>query len=175
MSDDIQKEPVRRRRAAPPQEPLDDLDVAYEEEPPYPPLVKAAGIIWIVFGCIMLLNMAATFLLIMVVSANQEGPNAAGRAGVAAGGGVCVSAVIGLFAAAFLFVGVQSVRGTATGTMGNGIGSIVIGLLNFAGMAAVAITGNIAAAAINGLVLQRYISSGVRCWREIRAARIRCW
>ena len=25
------------------------------------------------------------------------------------------------------------------------------------------------------LVLQRYISSGVRCWREIRAARLRCW
>jgi hypothetical protein len=26
------------------------------------------------------------------------------------------------------------------------------------------------------LILQRYISSGVRCfWREIRAARLRCW
>ena len=28
----------------------------------------------------------------------------------------------------------------------------------------------------NALTLQRYISSGVRCfWREIRAARLRCW
>jgi CheY-like chemotaxis protein len=29
--------------------------------------------------------------------------------------------------------------------------------------------------AIDRLVLQRYFSSGVRCWREIRAARLRCW
>ena len=161
MSEDISKEPVRRRKAASPPEPDDDLEVAYEEEPPYPPLVKAAGVIWIVFGCIMLLNMAATFFLIMVVSANQQGPNAAGQAGALAGSGVCLSAVIGLFAAAFLFVGVQSVRGTATGTTGNGVGSIVLGMLNFVGTAVMAIGGNLVAAAINGLGGAMLLTAGV--------------
>ena len=28
---------------------------------------------------------------------------------------------------------------------------------------------------VASLILQRYLSSGVRCWREIRAARLRCW
>jgi hypothetical protein len=182
MSDDIQKEPVRRRRAKPPIDPPDDLDIAYEEEPPYPPLVKAAGVIWIVFGCIMLLNMAATFFLIMIVSANQQGPNAAGQAGVAAGGAVCVSAVIGLFAAAFLFVGVQTVRGTATGTTGNGVGSIVLGMLNFVGTAVMAIGGNLVAAAINGLGGAMLLTAGVlalvggsqyKLWRKAKKDRDR--
>jgi hypothetical protein len=161
MSEDITEEPLRPKRRKRPREEPDDLDAAYGEEPVLPPLVKAAGVIWIVFGCIMLLNMVATFFLIMIVSANQQGPNAAGQAGVAAGGAVCLSVVIGLFAAAFLFVGVQSVRGTAAGTTGNAIGSIVFGLLNFGGMAGNAIGGNIVAAAVGGLGGAMLLTAGV--------------
>ena len=124
-----------------------------------------------------------TFFLIMIVSANQQGPNAAGQAGVAAGGAVCVSAVIGLFAVAFLVVGIQSVRGTAAGTTGNGVGSIVLGMLNLAGTAVMAIGGNLVAAAINGLGGAMLLTAGVlalvggsqyklwRKWQKDRKAR----
>jgi hypothetical protein len=161
MSEDISKEPLPPSRRRISREEPEEVELDYEEKIPFPQTVKAAGVIWIVFGCIMLLNMAATFFLIMVVSVNQQGPNAAGRAGAAAGSAVCVSAVVGLFAAAFLFVGVQSVRGTAAGTTGNGVGSLVLGMLNFAGTAVMAISGNLVAAAINGLGGAMLLTAGV--------------
>ena len=71
MSDDIQKEPVSPRRAELPAEP-DSPPLDYEE-PPYPAAVKAAGVIWIVFGCIVLVNLAVMLALTFALSANVKG------------------------------------------------------------------------------------------------------
>ncbi len=82
---------------------------------PFPTKVKIAGVIWIIFGVLGLLN---TIYQIVSGAAAQQG--GAGSAGPICGG---------LFAIAFLLVGFQTVKGTAKGVMGNGIGSIVISLL----------------------------------------------
>jgi len=90
-------------------------------------MVKAAGVIWIVVGCLILLNLAAGLLINFAVAANVNGDAAAS----AIGGGICPALFIGLFGAVFLHVGTQSIRGTARDTLGNGIGSIVFALLEF--------------------------------------------
>jgi hypothetical protein len=95
--------------------PLPADDVAF------PVAVRAAGIVWIIFGCLILLNAAVNFLL-------TAGAAAAGAPQVA--GGTCGLLLAVLFGAVFIHVGIQSVRGTAKDTLGNGIGSIVIGALN---------------------------------------------
>lgn len=148
MSDDIRKEPVRRRRVEPPVEPSDDdLDVAYGDEPPYPPLVTAAGWIWIAFGCIVLLNMVLIVLLSFAAGAGRGGAEGASTIG----GGLCIAIVVGLFGAVFLHVGNQSVRGTARDTLGNGVGSMLFGLFYFGGAAAQTAIGQIVQAGVAGL------------------------
>jgi hypothetical protein len=92
------------------------------DEPLYPSTVKAAGIIWIVFGCIILVNVALSFLLAASFTAAGEQALASAQS--------CLGFVQVVFAVAFLYVGVQSVRGTAPGTLGNGIGSLIFGVLN---------------------------------------------
>lgn len=95
--------------------------------PSFPPLVKIAGVAWIVFGILILLESVVLFLVSFVLSG--RGP----RQGDAEPN-VFVAVFVALFGAAFLHVGVQSVRGTARDTLGNGIGSIVFGL--FSGLSA---------------------------------------
>src|SRR5262245_30675645 len=90
------------------------------EGAPYPNTVRIAGVIWVVFGALILLNAALNVVLNL----------GAGAAGGPPGGGICPLLVAALFGAAFAHVGLQSLRGTARDTLGNGIGSIVIGLLN---------------------------------------------
>src|SRR5262249_9234566 len=98
-----------------------------EQEPwrggelPYPSVVRSAGVIWVVFGGLILLN--ALVNLGLTVGAQRANQGQAG-AGV-------VPFVVGiLFGAVFIHVGVQSIRGTAKDTLGNGIGSIIFGVLN---------------------------------------------
>ena len=81
-----------------------------------PGVVKAAGIIWIVVGGLGLLGQ------LMSLGAGFRPQNILGLA----------------IAVAFLVCGIQTVMGKAKDTLGNGIGSIVIGLLNggFLGYAA---------------------------------------
>lgn len=81
-----------------------------------PRTVFVAGVAWIILGCLFLLNA----LLAMGLSAagNQESNPAAC--------GPLLGIVMG---AAFVFVGMQTVRGTARDTLGNAIGSIVLGIL----------------------------------------------
>ena len=106
----------------------DDRDDVYTRRS-VPKLVRTAGIIWIVFGCVILINAAVNFAI-------------AGAAGGAnAVGGGCGSFVGIGFGIAFIFVGVQSVKGTATDTLGNGIGSLVIGALYTAGGGRVLVLG----------------------------------
>jgi hypothetical protein len=102
----------------------------YERGPDFPVSVQIAGIIWIAFGTLGLVNAGLSFLMTL--------GNAAAKAGQpgAVPGNVCGSICIALFAIAFLFVGIQTVKGTAKSTLGNGIGSIIFGLL-YGGMAVV--------------------------------------
>jgi hypothetical protein len=129
MSDDIRKEPVRRRRAEPPMEPPDDLDVAYGDEPPFPPLVTAAGWIWIVSGILTLVLAALVAAALMIFAG---GANAGGGAHLA--GALWGLACFGVFGAGLLGMGVQSVRGKARDTLSNGVISIGVSLL-YCGMA----------------------------------------
>jgi hypothetical protein len=105
----------------------DDLDQRFDagaDEPPFPTKVTVAGIAWIVFGGLIVVNLLIALVLLFALRVPAG-------AGDAAAVGVCLSIVLGLFAAGFIFVGVQSVRGTAPGTIANGVGSIIFGLLNF--------------------------------------------
>ena len=108
----------------------DDLPSARRE---VPKLVRTAGIIWIIFGGLMLVTAVGSM----------------GMMGMAGNGaqGSCNGIVGILFGIAFLFVGVQSIKGTAKDTLGNGIGSIVIGALN-AGVGVFAIIGGLALSSV---------------------------
>jgi hypothetical protein len=98
-------------------------------------VVYTAGVIWIVFGCLILLNAAVNLLLTLGLAAAD---------GAQAAGGTCPVLLGVLFGAVFILVGVQSTRGTAKDTLGNGIGSIIFGLIN-GGFGALLIAGGIAA------------------------------
>jgi hypothetical protein len=50
--------------------------------------------------------------------------------GEAVFGGLCTGLFIGLIGGAFIFVGIQTILGIAKDTLGNGIGSIIFGVLN---------------------------------------------
>ena len=153
----------------------DDRDVPeleFVEEPPYPAMLTAAGIVWIVFGCLILLTLALTLLVLGAAAGAQKE--------AAVGGAVCVGLVMGLFGAVFIHVGYQSIRGTARDTLGNGIGSIVFGLLQFGSGAMNAKQQQLVASAsgfICGLgllaagILALAARSEYRAWRKALKAR----
>jgi predicted Zn finger-like uncharacterized protein len=97
---------------------------AREHRVQYPSSVKTAGIIWIVFGGLLLVRAVIGAVATAIVAPNHQQGLAIGIVGG------CGSLLIAIFAAAFTYVGVQSIRGTARDTLGNSIGSIVFGLLN---------------------------------------------
>jgi hypothetical protein len=141
-----------------------------QSSPRYPGVVMAAGIIWIVFGSLILLNGAGALLLGAAMSAGTG-------SGGALGAGASIGVVAALFGAAFLFVGVQSVRGTAPGTLGNGIGSIVFAVLQFGGGVAQVVAGQPLLGAINFLGGCGLLAAGVlaligrtdyMAWRKAR-------
>lgn len=97
----------------------DDYDDDDEpaERPRIPGIVMAAGVIWIGVGMLGIVN---TALSLMMVGANAAG---GGGGGANAGSPCC-----GIFIAiAFLMVGYQTVTGKAKDTLGNSIGSIILG------------------------------------------------
>ncbi len=152
----------------------DDRDVPeleLVEEPPYPAMLTAAGVIWIVFGCLILLNLVVPLLLASAAAGGQAG--AARDAALA--GGVCGGLVVGLFAAVFIHVGYQSVRGTARDTLGNGVGSIIFALLQFGSGAFQARQGQLLPSAIGFICGLGLLAAGVlalvargeyRAWRK---------
>jgi hypothetical protein len=95
-------------------EPVEPLD----EGPDYPKSVHTAGVIWLVFGALILI---ASAINLLTASSTPGGETRVG--GIA---GAIFNAFIG---AVFVHVGVQSMRGTAKDTLGNGIGSLIFGLL----------------------------------------------
>ena len=101
---------------------------AREDDPPYPVVVTIAGISWIVFGALIVLSVLG-LITFAALARGQARNNELGTVTALATAGF-----LGLFAVGFIFVGVQSVRGTAPGTVGNGIGSIVYALLNCLGL-----------------------------------------
>jgi hypothetical protein len=124
-SSDVPPRPRRRENFEP-----DDRDDVYARRD-VPKLVSTAGIIWIVFGSILLIN--------AVVNLGLSGATV--RAGENPSGGPC-GGIVGIgFGIAFVFVGMQSVKGTAKDTLGNGIGSIIIGALYATGGAVVLVLG----------------------------------
>jgi hypothetical protein len=86
-----------------------------------PGSVIAAGIVWIIFGC---LSIADAFIQMSVAGQNAKG-EVKGKAFVNPQSWCC-GIIIG---AVFLHVGGQSVRGTAKDVLGNAIGSILFGVL----------------------------------------------
>ncbi len=110
-----------------PRETERDFEREYNDGPvEYPKPVSVAGVLWIVFGAITLLNVAVGLLLVAAVAGGF------GELGARGTGMVCGAVLSALFGAVFIHVGVQSVRGTARDTLGNGIGSIIFGLLQLA-------------------------------------------
>jgi hypothetical protein len=104
-------------------EEADEPDDYADHAPAFPTTVRIAGIIWIVIGCVIVLNALATLGLAAAVQ-RPANPGQAPDAGT----GACGAFLPLLFGAAFVFVGQQSVRGTAKDTLGNAIGSIVLGI-----------------------------------------------
>jgi hypothetical protein len=107
----------------------------------FPPGVKAAGIIWIGYGILGLIAAVIIFVLAGAAAA-QVGPGGAPI--------FCVPICYTFFALAFLFVGVQTVKGTAKSTLGNGIGSIIFGVLSLLGAAGALIQGGGTPAVVQG-------------------------
>lgn len=98
--------------------------IAYEasttrREPKLPGIVLAAGIIWIIIGAPIVLFMLIPLLLAVLF----------GQLGGAGGALILITGLIAAFGAVFITVGVKTIRGTAADTLGNGIGSIIFGLL----------------------------------------------
>jgi hypothetical protein len=91
------------------------------EEPRFPLTVQIAGVLWIVFGVIKILD-AVLMTAMMGDQANNPNKAAAPPMGGLFGCGFLV-------AVAFIVVGYQSFHGTAKDTLGNGAGSIILGLL----------------------------------------------
>jgi hypothetical protein len=80
---------------------------------PFPRGIKIAGIIWICFGVIGLLNAAASLAIVVIAAGSNPGSTICGA----------------LIALGYLIVGIQTVKGTAKGTVGNGITSLFFALL----------------------------------------------
>jgi hypothetical protein len=100
----------------------------FDEGPRFPATVMTAGIAWIGFGSLGLFLMLVSLVLRAAEPADVGPRDPAGKAGYQAGrvgGTICG----GLIAGAFIFVGIQTVRGTAKDTLGNAIGSILLGAL----------------------------------------------
>ncbi|HEY2787698.1 MAG TPA: hypothetical protein VGJ05_22260 [Fimbriiglobus sp.] len=85
---------------------------------PYPVIVRIAAVLWIGFGALGLIG-----------GMIQLGQAGAQRGNGQSTGGPCCGFVIAI---AFIVVGYQTLTGKAKDTLGNGIGSILIGLLYLA-------------------------------------------
>src|SRR5689334_21469106 len=90
-----------------------------------PSAVRAAGIIWIGIGILGILG-SVLGLIGRVADAGAGG----GGAGAPGGNPFCATGCSLIIPLVFLMVGIQTVKGTAKGTLGNGIGSIVFGHLS---------------------------------------------
>jgi hypothetical protein len=106
-------------RNAPVHEPrstTSSLTVFDESLPPDPTFVRTAGIIWTVFGSLVLA------ILLFSLAATKDELS-----------GAFAAVIIGSFAVAFLYVGIQTANGWARDVIANGIGSLVFGFSGISG------------------------------------------
>lgn len=99
----------------------DRPEPSFKASPVYPTTARIAGILWIIFGGLFLLNVLVLLRFMLRVAGGD----------FAVPGMACGGLIIGLFGGGFIFMGVQTVRGTARDTLDRGIGSIIFSLLNF--------------------------------------------
>lgn len=99
----------------------DDNDRRDEPIVAYPAMVGWAARAWIVFGLLILLSGGANVAM-QLTQGTPDAPQ--GKAGASIAGSMCGMALVLLFGVAFIWVGSQTLRGDATDTMGNGIGSL---------------------------------------------------
>jgi len=139
-------------------------------QPGYPRTVLAAGIIWIVYGCFLLLGLAFLSLALLGPSAGRE------QHEIPVLFAVCLSLSMALFGVLFVHVGVQSVRGTARDTLGNGIASIILSLVFLASLRHAARDESVTTSILLGCGL---LAAGIlallgrkryKAWREVRKA-----
>jgi hypothetical protein len=102
-----------------------DADRDRDHGPPYPSQLTIAGYLWIAFGLLILVSGVYFFIQLQNVP----------RGGAEAVGGTIGIILVALFGAIFIHVGIQSINGTARDTLGNGIGSLVLAMLQFGGAA----------------------------------------
>jgi len=121
----ISERPVRRRvrRIVEEDEWEDEDDIRKPAE--IPGAVIGAGVIWIVFGSLSVLGAIIELVLFAVRAAGEEGGGISSRTS-----GVSCGALVG---AAFIHVGIQTIRGTAKDVVGNAVGSFVFGMLYLIG------------------------------------------
>jgi hypothetical protein len=126
QDDQFQDRPDRPGRPRRDDRDYDDYEREdFRRDVPFPGKVLAAGIIWIIAGGLQLLGAAILLFAALVLSGSGLGSLFAGPA-------MCLGLFVGLIGAAFLLVGTQTVRGTAADTLGNSIGSIILGALGVA-------------------------------------------
>jgi hypothetical protein len=81
-----------------------------------------------------------------------------------------VGACLGLFGGAFIFVGAQTVRSTAADMLGNGVGSILFGIL-FGGLNLTFQGGGAGLALLAAGILALVGRQEYKVWRKARKAR----
>ena len=119
----------------------DELETDERVTRNFPGGVMAAGIIWIGIGALQLLG---SMFNLASLGANQQ---AGAQGAPGASSGICCGFLIGL---AFLYCGVQTVTGKAKDTLGNSIGSLLLGTLEVvAGIALAILVGALAGAGGN--------------------------
>jgi hypothetical protein len=111
-----------------------DLRDLRPEDVPYPGKLRAAGILWVIIGGLILVGNAINVFVAL---------NMAEGRGSVLGPVMCASLLVALFGGAFIWVGVQSITGTAPGVIGNAVGSIILGAVVFASGLAAGIGGNV--------------------------------
>jgi hypothetical protein len=136
----------------------------------YPKVLKKAGVTWIAFGCLILLNLGVVFLSSLIAGSMRRGE-------AVLVGGVFGGLFIGFVAGVFIHVGVQSISGTARDTLGNGIGSIIFGGLHEGGGILSVVSENTIQAGVDFLAGIGLLVAGVmallcrseyRTWRKAR-------
>jgi hypothetical protein len=91
----------------------------------YPKTVRAAGSIWIFFGCVIIAN----GLMVLLPAFGLVGDMDSGNAGGALVGKLVGGLFQGVIGGFFLYEGIESCRGTISTTVGIAVGSIGIALI----------------------------------------------
>jgi len=139
-----------------------------------PVTVLLAAVGWISFGSLVLMNGIVLVVLLSTTAAADLPP---AEKGALTSGAGCAFLLLAVFGAAFTYVGVQTVRGTAADTLGNSIGSIVFGLIQLGGGIIQGGRGQALASGIQFLAAAGLVAAGVlalvgrdqyKAWRRAR-------